>query len=414
MKNLSFLSVLLLLGFFFQTCQEPSAKRPNDFINLLNDENLEGWFIQGNALATVENGILNLSNDQSGPGGWLLSNESYQDFHLEFEFLCPPPNNSGVAVRYQTGQGGHPAVSAYEVNIFNTSNTQNPTGSVYNLARSYLSDSLKPMDWNRMEIIARGDCLVTRVNGEDLLVTHQRRAQRGHIGFQAHDGKLKHSVQLRNIRLKEIPAVEIASPQIEDYMRSTAKVKSESLFENGDLSKWKIIGDGEWKVQDGYITGKTGREDFSFLRSVNPWRDFYLSLKFRIEKSHNSGVFILIDPNSEEIGLQTGFEINIYDHDGFAYGWPTGSVVTRARAFIGIVDYDDWNTMEIFSFQNHICTYVNGLKASEYYVSDEFNRPGNICLQVGKQVASEERGDSEVAFKDITIRDFSEIPFLGY
>ena len=174
------------------------------------------------------------------------------------------------------------------------------------------------------------------------------------------------------------------------------------------------MGDGQWEVRDGFISGKTGKEDFSFLRSVNAWRDFYLTLKFRIEKSHNSGVFILVDPDSQEIGLQTGLEINIYDHDGFAYGWPTGSVVTKARAFIGVVDYDDWNTMEIFSFQNHICTYVNGLKASEYYVTEEFNRPGNICLQVGKQVASEERGDSEVAFKDITIRDFSEIPFIGY
>ncbi|MBR9999059.1 MAG: DUF1080 domain-containing protein [Cyclobacteriaceae bacterium] len=414
MKNLSFLPFLVLLSFIFQSCQKPSDEISTEFESLFNGENLEGWYIQGDAQANVENGMLNLSNDQSGPGGWLLSNGEYKNFHLEFEFLCPPPNNSGVAVRYKDSHGGHPAVSAYEINIFSTPNTQNPTGSVYNLARSFLSDSLKPMDWNRMEIIARGDCLVTKVNGVQLLTTHQRRAFAGHIGFQAHDGKVKHAIQLKNIRIKPLPHEEISSPQIEDYMRSTMNVKSELLLASGDLSNWEIVGDGQWELKDDHILGRTRKDDFSFLKSVKAYRDFYLTLKFRIKKSHNSGVFILQDPLAAEISLATGLEINIYDHDGFAYGWPTGSVVTKARAFIGIVDYDDWNTMEIFSFQNHICTYVNGLKASEYYVTEEFDRPGNICLQVGVQVASEEKGGSEVGFKDVEIKDFSEIPFIGY
>ena len=230
MKNFSFLSFLFLLPIFIHSCQEPAADKTGEFMNLFNGENLEGWFIQGNVMATAENGVLNISNDQSGPGGWLLTNDEYSDFHLEFEFFCPPPGNSGVAIRYRDERKGHPAVSAYEINIFNTPNTQNPTGSVYNLARSFLTDSLKPMEWNRMEIIARGDCLVTSVNGEKLLVTHQRRASQGHIGFQAHDGKIKHIIQLKNIRLKTLPIIEPGTPQIEDYMRSTAKVKAESLF----------------------------------------------------------------------------------------------------------------------------------------------------------------------------------------
>lgn len=415
MKNLlHFISVILLIT-SIPSCQAPSGlKAPAEFESIFNGQDMKGWHTQGKVLTSIDSGILTLSNDQSGAGGWILSDQEYEDFFLKFEFLCPPPNNSGLAIRYNETKEGNPAASAYEVNIYNTPNTLNPTGSVYNLARSYWTDSLKPMDWNRMEIIAKGDCLVTMINGEKLITTHQRRIFKGHIGFQAHDGKIKHAIRLRNINLKTLPTQEITGPQIEDYMRSTVRVTPENLFENGDLSNWETVGDGVWNVINDHIEGRTQKDDFSFLKSIKAYQNFYLKLKFKIAKGHNSGVFIRQDPQAVEIGLESGMEINIYDHDGFSYGWPTGSNVTRARAFIGIVDYDDWNTMEIFAFDRRICVYVNGLKASEYYADDKFNRPGNICLQVGLQVASEERGGSEVGFKDIEIRDFGDIPFIGY
>jgi len=412
MKNL--LSFLILVAFAFQSCQKPSEKVSDKFESIFNGENLEGWHKQGNLLTSIEDGILTISNDQSGSGGWLLSDQEYENFHLIFEFLCPPPNNSGVAIRYNHPQEGHPAVSAYEINIFNTPNTQNPTGSIYNLARSFWTDSLKPMDWNQMEVIAKGDCLVTKINGERLVVTHQRRAFKGNIGFQAHDGKIRHAIQLRNINLKLFPSAAITGPQIEDYMRSTAKVRTETLLDLNNLSNWEVIGDGQWTASEDELSAKTIQEDFSFLKTLDTYKNFYLKLKFYIAKGHNSGVFIRQDPQASDISLESGLEINIYDHNGFSYGWPTGSVVTKARAFMGIVDYDDWNTMEILAFDNHICTYINGMKASEYYTQDSFNRSGNICLQVGVQVATEQRGGSEVRFKDIEIRDFEDIPFIGY
>jgi hypothetical protein len=415
MKNLFHVGWVIIPVACLLSCQSPSGmQKPAEFESIFNGQDLQGWHSIGKVRTSIDTGILTLSNDQSGVGGWILTDKEYEDFHLKFEFLCPPPNNSGVAIRYHETKKGNPAVSAYEVNIYNTPNTQNPTGSVYNLARSFWTDSLKPEDWNQMEIIARGDCLVTVINGQKLVITHQRRIFRGCVGFQAHDGKVKHAIQLRNIQLKAFPTQEITGPQIEDYMRSIVRVTPEILFENGDLSNWETVGDGVWKVVNDHIEGRTQQDDFSFLKSVKTYQNYYLKLKFRIEKGHNSGVFIRQDPQAQEIGLETGMEINIYDHDGFSYGWPTGSNVTRARAFIGLVDYDDWNTMEIFAFERHICVYVNGLKASEYYADEKFNRPGNICLQVGVQVASEDRGGSEVGFKDIEIRDFGDVPFIGY
>ncbi len=399
--------------FFIQSCQTPEPIT-EEFIPLFDGESLTGWHTKGNIQTSIEEGVLTVSNDRSGPGGWLLTDNEYENFHLSMEFRCPPPNNSGIAIRYHGPEEGHPAVSGYEINILNTDNTQNPTGSVYSLARAFWSEETDPEGWNTLEVIAEADCLVTKINDVKLLTTHQRRVFKGRIGIQAHPGKVKHAIQLRKVDIKKLSPTEYFSPQIEDYMKNTIKVRSESLFNGQDLSGWEIIGDGTWSIVDGYIRGATGQGDFSFLQAENLYRNFYLKLKFNIEKGHNSGVFIRQDPEADQVNTDTGLEINIYDHNGFTYGWPTGSVVTKARAFIGLVDYNDWNIMEIFAFNNHICTYVNGIKASEYYAGDKFNRNGRICLQVGVQLASEERGGSVVGFKEIEIKDFEEIPFIGF
>jgi hypothetical protein len=62
--------------------------------------------------------------------------------------------------------------------------------------------------------------------------------------------------------------------------------------------------------------------------------------------------------------------------------------------------------MEIFAFDTHACIYVHGIKSTEYYTSDEFNNEGNICLQVGIQLANEQKQGSEVIFKDLEIIEF--------
>ena len=54
------------------------------------------------------------------------------------------------------------------------------------------------------------------------------------------------------------------------------------------------------------------------------------------------------------------------------------------------------------------------MEPSEYYMSDVFNQPGNICLQVGIQVAFEQKGGSEVMFKDIEYVDFDKDESIAF
>jgi len=391
------------------TCQQATREdRHNDeaFISIFNGENLNGWNVDDNILAQMDSSVLFISNDSSGKRGFLLTQKEYQNFHLEFDFLCPPSSNSGFVIRHQSWAENPDSYNGYEINIFNVQDTQNPTGSIMNLSRSFLPDNFDPNSWNNMEIIAKGDYISVSINDTKVNEIHDRRSLKGKVGFITNGGKLKHLAMYKNIRIKEMSATEIWQPQIEDFMRYSEKHLPKKLFNGKDLSGWKIVGDGIWLVQDGYISGKTNHDDFSFLRSERTFKNFYLKLKFNIAKEHNSGVFIRQNPDSTNINLNTGLEINVYDHNGFSYGWPTGSVVTKARSFIGLVDYGEWNTMEIFAFNKHTCIYVNGMKATEYYMSDAFNQPGNICLQVGIKVALEQKGGSEVLFKDIVYVDF--------
>lgn len=410
-----FTFLALIVTFLFVTgCQKstgPISQEGNQFMALFNGNNLDGWHMTGKSVASVEKGILTLATDSSGNGGWFLTSKSFKNFHLTAEYLCPYPNNSGITFRYNEKTGGNPTISAYEVNLYNTSGAKNPTGSIVDLARSFWADTLKPDAWHKIEIIARGDCLVSVLDGMNMVTTHQRRAFEGKIGLQARSGKGNY-VKYRNVQVKELPQA-APGPQIEDYMRHEDIIDFDTISV-ADFSAWDTVGDARWMVEDDHILGISRHVDFSFLRTKKSYKNFYLKLKFRIAKDNNSGVFIRQDPDAKEIGLESGMEINIYDHDGDSYGWPTGSNVTRARAYIGLIDYKDWNTMEIFAFNRHICIYVNGVKASEYYTDEKFNRPGNICLQVGERVASPERGDSEVRFKEVRIRDFSGVPFIGY
>jgi len=402
----------LILVLFLSNCNNKNeVSVPNtdsDYRSIFNGENLDGWQVSSNAIVKIDSGVIQFSNNNSGRRGFLLTEKTYQNFRLKFDFLCPPNNNGGLILRYSSLEDESDAYNGYEVNIFNVQDTQNPTGSIMNLSRSFYPDNFNPNTWNQMEITADGDYISVSINGIKVNEIHDRRSLSGKIGFVTNTGRLRHMAMYRNLEIQYLATTEFLSPQIEDVMRTRLKKLPNKIFNGSDLSEWEIVGDGIWLVKEGHISGRTNQDDFSFLKYKKPFKNFYLKLKFNISKEHNSGVFIRQNVDSTDININTGLEVNIYDHDGFSYAWPTGSIVTKARSFIGLVDYDEWNKMEIFAFDKHVCIYVNGIKSTEYYTSDEFNNPGNVCLQVGIQLANEQKQGSEVMFKDLEIIEFED------
>jgi hypothetical protein len=402
--------LLFLSSFIFFQIHLPGQN--DDWHQLFNGTDLSGWEIFGDFDARIIDRELVLRTTARQRGGWLLTEYSFNNFRLEAECLSPLPNNTGIAIRHDDSFGGDPAYSGCKINVHHEANQQNPTGSIVDLARAVWIDTLNPGNWISIAVEANGDHLQTWVNGIKVAETHSRRSLQGKIGLQASGGPRAGEVRFRNIRIKTLPDASNPVPLIEDYLRNTHRRSFVSLFDGRTLAGWDEDGDGYWEVEDGAIHGKGGVES-AWLITHGLYRNFYLKLKFRIAKEENSGVFIRNDPNADDVGLDTGLECNIYDHDGYLHAYSTGSIVTHARAWSNMVDYDDWNSMEIFAFEDQVTMYINGLKSTETHFPGAWNREGTICLQAGLRVFTD-NGPSDVWFKDIYIKNMDGIPFLGY
>ena len=99
-----------------------------------------------------------------------------------------------------------------------------------------------------------------------------------------------------------------------------------------------------------------------------------------------AGYFIRHDPAIETVSPENAIECNIYDFNGLSHVYSTGSIVLGSRAFRDLIEYDEWNEMEIFAYENHVILAVNGKKSAEAHLADKFNKAGQIGLQAGIQV----------------------------
>ena len=100
-----------------------SQQAPDEWIELFNGENLDGWRSYGEAAPNpawiVEDGAIVLDADESTTsmtGGDLITNGQYENFELELEWKISSGGNSGIffGVREIEGQN-----VAYETGVEN-------------------------------------------------------------------------------------------------------------------------------------------------------------------------------------------------------------------------------------------------------------------------------------------------------
>lgn len=397
--------VILLAGcWFLQGCAEKSHKPPTVFNEWtpITENELRGWQPTAPINIQWEDSILYLQAQPEGLGAWLISDSDYEDFHWEFEFQASGLQ-SGVVFRYDQENKNAPSEGGYIVNFDFNPNQQNPTGTIINTARARTLDSVDTEGWNKLMVEAEGTYLKIFLNGELIAETHDRKSRSGSIGFQA---PLQDEARLgiRNIHIKRLPAMSIDEPLLEEAFRADSSHQWQPLFDGTTLNGWTPIGDGSWEINEGVVHGFSGPLG-GFLVSEQAYKNFYLITSFRIIKEDNSGIFIRKSPDSVAVSLEDAIECNIYDHNGPEHPYSTGSIATHARAWYGIIDYQDWNTMEIFARENQVVLYVNGHKMSEASLSTQYNKKGNICLQGGIKIFSEDQGPSNIYFKEMKIKN---------
>ncbi|MDX1951136.1 MAG: PQQ-binding-like beta-propeller repeat protein [Verrucomicrobiota bacterium] len=171
----------------------------------------------------VKSGVLHGSEPR---GTWLVSEQQYGDFQLEFEFKLGQRGNSGCGLRFPGH--GDPAFDGIELQMvdpryyppdFGEVPANELTGSLYRVVAPSVQ-VFKPMEWNKYEVTMKGPLVKVKLNGqqvldvnlnnhtstvkrhtEEIAVSLKDRPRKGHIGFQelSRDGG---HVEIRHAKIK--------------------------------------------------------------------------------------------------------------------------------------------------------------------------------------------------------------------
>jgi hypothetical protein len=164
-----------------------------------------------------------------------------------------------------------------------------------------------------------------------------------------------------------------------------------TLFNGTDLSNWSVVGDGNWRVEDGAMTADEST-DPSFLVSDLGFADFELELEFWVDTQANSGVFIrCADP--ESIADTSCYEVNIFDTRP-DQTYRTGSIVNLSAPSQFVYTGGQWNRYEISAVGNRLQVTLNGRDMVD--IEDSRLTAGPIALQ---------RGAGTVKFRNVRIRE---------
>jgi hypothetical protein len=164
----------VLMGILWATGQESGDAAPQStdakvsadeakqgFQPLFNGRDLMGWKLRnadGRPSWSVENSMLINVVTEKDHGSDLVSEEKYRDFIVRYEYMIPKGANSGFYLR-----------GRYEVQIHDgfpeCKASKSSDGSFYNLAAPSRFASLKPGEWNEVEVSLQGNRATVILNG---------------------------------------------------------------------------------------------------------------------------------------------------------------------------------------------------------------------------------------------------------
>ena len=204
------LLVLLLLlstpavGFIDAIAATTDAAAPA-LPKIFSDKDFAGWKVPTpNPFWQIKDGVLTGENDEKLTGSMLWTEKSYGDFVMEFEARWNGEIDSGVMFRTPDLQ--------LQIGV-SRSLKRDLTGSFYTAGKPAYPESgqaknlatvLKPGDWNKFRLEARGTTFSVWMNGQKCVeYVDAKFAQPGPLGLQIHAG-LKMKVEFRNLHAKAL------------------------------------------------------------------------------------------------------------------------------------------------------------------------------------------------------------------
>ena len=178
-----------------------------------------------------------------------------------------------------------------------------------------------------------------------------------------------------------------------------------SLFNGNDLTGWKPIGVEKWTVEDGTIHGVGVSKAYGYLETEKEYKDFWLSLRFKLEGNGNSGVFVHSKFKEGSVDIAQGMQFEIdrtpNHHTGGLYGDGRQWIAWPSPEYEYVMRPRDWNDMLIKVEGNHFVCILNSITILDFTDPTPKSFDGTIALQLHAG------GGGDMRFKDITIRDMS-------
>lgn len=272
-----------------------SPQAEEGWVSLFDGKSLDGWTPHGGGVWSVDQeSILGVTG--TGEYGWLCSTKTYGDFVMEYEARIESTGNSGVQVRSRIDDKD--LMIGYQ---FDLDRTRPSTGRLYDEARRKLLQdvplrpdargALKADGWNKIRLECVGDRLRSWVNGVAIVDHRDPVDLSGILALQVHSGK-DARIRWRNLRIKDL-----------------GTRRWEPLLNGKDLSGWTPVGEAEWKVQDGILSGRLQKRGYAALATSAPLPEFTMRLVFRQVQGKASLSFGAAVPDGDagsRIGLVGG------------------------------------------------------------------------------------------------------------
>lgn len=366
---------------------------------IFNGKNLKGWTkMNGTADYKVKDGVITGTSKSDTPNTFLVYNEDFSDFILEFDFKVDDGLNSGVQFRsasdpsYRDGR-----VHGYQYEIDPSERAW--SGGVYDEAREgWLYSIICPAskaafrngEWNHARVEAVGNRIRTWLNGVPCANLLDDKSSHGFIALQVHaiynpemEGK---QISWKNIRVctdnldQEVWACTAGAEEIN-------KMKN-VLSDKEKAEGWELLWDGKttegwrgsrmngfpekgWVIEDGTLKVLEAEGNrFSSggdIVTVNKYRNFELKVDFKITAAANSGIKYALDDKF------LGCEFQILDDNrhpdakaGVSGNRKLGSLYDMIPAPEDKHYREGFNTALIKVNGDHIEHWLNGVKVLEY------------------------------------------------
>ena len=377
---------------------------------------LAGWHATGGkATYSFDKGEVVGRAAAGSANSWLVSDAQYGDFILEFDAKTDPALNSGVMIRGQSRPDyRNGVVYGYQAEIDPSSRRwsgglydEQRRQWLYTLGRNEAArQTFRSAEWNHYRVEAIGPRLRTWVNGVPAADVVDDMDARGFIAFQVHaisdaEAARNPEVRFRNVRVITDRPARFALPATNIEQQGWL---SNRLSPGEQKAGWKLLWDGRttqgwrsakapgfpkkgWSIGDGILTveGASGAESTNGgdIITTRDFRNFELSVDFRLSPGANSGIKYFVDPNLlKGDGSAIGLEFQLLDdarHPDAKMGRDGNRTIGSLYDLITARNLSDpdspgkrvnapgeWNRAVIIVRGNHVEHWLNGFKVVEY------------------------------------------------